>query len=372
MVRDIQAAFTRSNLFSSSLAAEKADRARLSAFQKNRRKDKSVKVKVGHGGTLDPLATGVLIIGVGKGTKSLPKFLGCSKTYEVDLLFGAATDTYDILGRVLSKASYAHITRDRIEKELERFRGSIMQRPPIYSALRVQGKHLYEYAREGKEVPIEIQERPVTVHSLEVTNWLEDHDYEWPEDEADAGKKAIAERLLHFGETAICDEQVASDSTAQPIKGPPSIEVPKRKRSHGFLDEAIGIGQPPVRKAKRAVAALAAVNKGSSISTSAGYDNGANLPTSSPLPFDRPPVASIRMIVSSGFYVRSFCHDLGKAVGSLGIMARLVRITQGDFELGRNVLDYDKLNKGEEVWCPEVERMLRNWSQAEGVARDQG
>ena len=364
-MRDVQAAFTRSKLFASSLTAEKANRDRLSAFQKRRRKDKSLKVKVGHGGTLDPLATGVLIIGVGAGTKSLQRFLGCTKTYEVDLLFGAATDTYDILGKVLKKAPYAHITQDIVEKKLAQFKGGIMQQPPIYSALRVQGKHLYEYAREGKEVPIEVQHRPVTVHTLEVIKWLEDHRYEWPKEEADAVEKGIGEQILHL-EKASASDEVASNSKATVVDHTLSSGLPKRKRSHDTLDGPVGSDQPSTHRSKKmANPLLPADAQDPALRDNASIGNRTTIASLSASADGKPPVVSLRMTVSSGFYVRSLCHDLGMAVGSLGIMARLVRTRQGDFELTKNVLDYGKLGLGEDFWRPEVDTMLFDWNQSQ-------
>lgn len=73
------------------------------------------------------------------------------------------------------------------------------------------------------------------------------------------------------------------------------------------------------------------------------------------------------MTVTSGFYVRSLCHDLGEAVGSLGLMSSLVRSRQGDFELGKNVLEYEDLTRGEEVWEPKVKAMLEEWQEKEGI-----
>ena len=325
-----------------------------------------MKVKVGHGGTLDPLATGVLIIGVGKGTKSLSKFLGCTKTYEVDLLFGAATDTYDVLGKVLNRAPFVHITKDRVENELERFRGNIMQRPPIYSALRIQGKHLYEYARDGKEVPVEIQERPVTVHNLQITNWLVEHDYEWPSQEANVEEKIIAE---HIEDPASCTKMKASDPAVQPAASALAIYISKRKRSQDSLDESMDMDEPPAIRPRRAVESLITNGHETSITVAKKSAGVREVRSTSPAcPIGKPPVISLRMTVSSGFYVRSLCHDLGKAVGSLGIMAKLVRTRQGDFEIGRNVLDYDKLEMGEEVWRPDVEIMLHDWSQIQKAA----
>jgi len=68
------------------------------------------------------------------------------------------------------------------------------------------------------------------------------------------------------------------------------------------------------------------------------------------------------MTVTSGFYVRSLCHDLGAAVGSLGVMASLVRTRQGEFELGKNVFEYEDLAKGEDHWMPQIQQMLENWT----------
>lgn len=130
VVRDLQRFFTTSKLFAPLLSLERAKRDEENIFQRKRRKDKRLQVKIGHGGTLDPLATGVLIIGVGKGTKQLQRFLECTKSYEATLLLGAATDTYDVIGRVLSKAPYSHVTKEDVETALKGFRGNIMQKPP--------------------------------------------------------------------------------------------------------------------------------------------------------------------------------------------------------------------------------------------------
>jgi tRNA U55 pseudouridine synthase TruB len=82
-------------------------------------------------------------------------------------------------------------------------------------------------------------------------------------------------------------------------------------------------------------------------------------------PANGPPAAKLRMTVTSGFYVRSLCHDLGAAVGSAALMAELERTRQGDFEVGKNVLEYTDLKKGEKVWGPQVEAMLDEWYKKE-------
>src|SRR5687767_5816437 len=125
IIRDCQNVFQHSRLFAPLLQEEREHRQRESQYQQDRRRSvkKQVKVKIGHGGTLDPLATGVLILGIGKGTKSLQDFLNCTKTYETVVLFGASTDTYDRVGRIIKKGKYDEITKADVVKALDGFRG---------------------------------------------------------------------------------------------------------------------------------------------------------------------------------------------------------------------------------------------------------
>ena len=355
-------------LFAPWLEAERISRAKLNQHQRNRRRDKRLQVKIGHGGTLDPLATGVLIIGVGKGTKQLQTFLECTKAYEATLLFGVATDTYDVLGKVLSRAPYAHLTREKVEQALAKFRGQIMQRPPIFSARRVQGKHLYEYAREGKEVPVEIEERPVQVMNLDIEKWLEagSHDYRLPKQEAEEDFKKVAGNVLHLDGTTEEEHVPTSPGEAQVSDDTKGV---KRKRI-AEEDDNLVFDRIPTSK-RREVDTEIFMSGGLQISDDVVCEEPDSrgvqtlpIPTcrkESPLHDDAPPAVKLRMTVTSGFYVRSLCHDLGVELGSLGIMADLIRKRQGDFEVGENVLDYDDLSKGEEVWGPRVERMLNEW-----------
>ena len=120
--------------------------------------------RIGHGGTLDPMATGVLPVFVGRGTRAVEFFEHAEKTYEAVLQLGIATDTEDISGEVLEQKA-VHVTAGQFEEILKQFRGEIMQIPPMYSALKVGGQKLCDLARKGKEV--ERQPRPVTIHKLE-------------------------------------------------------------------------------------------------------------------------------------------------------------------------------------------------------------
>ena len=119
--------------------------------------------RIGHGGTLDPMATGVLPVFVGRATRGVEFFEHAEKIYETELRLGVATDTEDTTGTVLTHREVS-VTPDQLTAVLERFRGEIMQIPPMYSALKVNGQKLCDLARKGRQV--ERQPRPVTIHEL--------------------------------------------------------------------------------------------------------------------------------------------------------------------------------------------------------------
>lgn len=119
--------------------------------------------RIGHGGTLDPMATGVLPVFVGRATRGVEFFEHAEKTYDTVLLLGRTTDTQDVTGTVLAEKA-VYLSPADVERVLPRFRGDILQVPPMYSALKVNGKKLYELARKGQEV--ERQPRPITVFEL--------------------------------------------------------------------------------------------------------------------------------------------------------------------------------------------------------------
>ena len=119
--------------------------------------------RIGHGGTLDPMATGVLPVFVGRATRGVEFFEHAEKTYDTVLLLGRTTDTQDVTGAILAEKA-VHLSPADIDRVLPRFRGDILQVPPMYSALKVNGKKLYELARKGQEV--ERQPRPITVFEL--------------------------------------------------------------------------------------------------------------------------------------------------------------------------------------------------------------
>lgn len=119
--------------------------------------------RIGHGGTLDPMATGVLPVFVGRATRGVEFFEHAEKTYETVLRLGLTTDTEDVTGTVLTE-TMPNISREELEKTLEFFRGDILQVPPMYSALKVNGQKLCNLARKGQEIARE--PRPITIHEL--------------------------------------------------------------------------------------------------------------------------------------------------------------------------------------------------------------
>ena len=124
--------------------------------------------RIGHGGTLDPMATGVLPVFVGRATRGVEFFEHAEKTYEAVIRFGITTDTEDISGTVLTSQK-VYLTEDEFLAVLPRFRGEILQVPPMYSALKINGQKLVDLARKGKEV--ERQPRPITIHELEMVDF---------------------------------------------------------------------------------------------------------------------------------------------------------------------------------------------------------
>ena len=147
----------------------------VSAVKRALRQSGAGKWKVGHGGTLDPLATGVLPIAIGEATKLAGRMLDSDKIYDFTIAFGAQTDTLDLEGKVIAQSDHRP-TLIEVEAMLPRFTGPIEQAPPAYSAILIDGQRAYDLARKGEEV--EMKTRSVTIHSLLVS--------ERPNEQADA------------------------------------------------------------------------------------------------------------------------------------------------------------------------------------------
>ena len=128
--------------------------------------------KVGHCGTLDPLASGLMLVLVGKYTKLQEKFMKQDKVYLATIKLGIKTDSGDLDGKIISQSDYSHIKKIDIKKALNSFVGKISQIPPMYSALKVNGKKLYELARKG--ITIERKSREITIYNIDFLDFKKD------------------------------------------------------------------------------------------------------------------------------------------------------------------------------------------------------
>lgn len=124
------------------------------------------KFKVGHAGTLDPLATGVLIICTGRSTKDIERLQNGTKEYIATLRLGATTPSFDRETQIDAEYPFEHITEELVKEVLPRFTGHIMQVPPVFSAVKIDGKRAYKYARKGKDV--ELKAKPLVIEELEM------------------------------------------------------------------------------------------------------------------------------------------------------------------------------------------------------------
>ena len=366
VLRDLQHRFADSDTFAPLLQQTQRQQEQSSGHQRKRRRVSSDNVfKMGHGGTLDPLATGVLIVGIGRGTKSLGEFLGCTKDYETVVLFGKSTDTYDIAGKVVAKAPSTHITREIVEDNLKAFRGNIKQVPPIYSALKIQGMKAYEYARSGKELPRELESRPMKVDGCEIVEWYAagTHDYRWPVSEASPEDKEAARKLIRVGHPTV---KADVESTASDVK----------KTTQKDAAESADVSKPAEEQVNPASTSIEALNRMSPLVKAAMHTH--DVPTLSETVADAPAVR-VRLTVSSGFYVRSFAHDLGIACGSYGTMSELARNRQERYTTPDHphfhdrvpCLTYEDLEAGELVWGPVISDVLNQWLEENPAPRDE-
>lgn len=124
------------------------------------------KFKVGHAGTLDPLATGVLVVCTGRATRSIETLQNGTKEYVATMKLGATTPSFDLETDIDATYPYEHVTIEKVKEILPRFTGHILQVPPVYSAVKVDGKRAYKYARKGAEV--ELKAKPLVIEELEL------------------------------------------------------------------------------------------------------------------------------------------------------------------------------------------------------------
>lgn len=131
------------------------------------KRELKLKIKVGHAGTLDPLATGIIIVCVGSFTKKIDSLMGLDKEYTGTFQLGATTSSYDLEKEINETFPFDHITKEMVLKTAKQFTGTIEQIPPHFSAVKVNGKRAYELAREGQEM--EIKSKQITISDFEIT-----------------------------------------------------------------------------------------------------------------------------------------------------------------------------------------------------------
>lgn len=233
------------------------------------------RIKVGHGGTLDPLATGVLPIALGEATKLTGRMLDASKTYDFTIEFGTQTDTLDREGVVVA-TSETRPTLAEVEAVLPRFTGPIEQAPPAYSAIKIDGKRAYDLARAGEDVAMKTRE--VTVHSLQVSS-----PSSGGEDSAARSQRELAE-----------------------------------------LGEGVGLGP---------------ASAPSPATTRQPFDKLRAAKSPHPLPLKRERINSVTLTahVSKGTYIRSLARDIALALNSVGHVTMLRRTRAGPFGLEKAI-----------------------------------
>lgn len=320
----LQHALTNSNIFSREI--QRATAERMKQYQEqtgkkaSKRKLRKVsKVKMGHGGTLDPLASGVLVIGIGTGTKKLSEYLsGTVKEYESEALFGTSTTSGDVEGDILSQNSVKHLDMDELKSVEEKFKGSLKQTPPIFAALKMDGKPLYEYAREGKPLPRAIEPRQVTIYDLKIFPDSLSRNHNYPLLRPTTGEtKDIVERLnngllndpLYFSKEYCTKEGLENEN----------VEIKAKCLTESESKEIDEQGD--------------------------AY---------------RAPLLHFKAKVSSGTYIRSLVNDIGKSMQSSSYMVKLIRLAQKDWSLEKqNVFKLeDFTEKDEKVWSKVLEEVL--------------
>ncbi|ANZ77384.1 BA75_05196T0 [Komagataella pastoris] len=318
-LQQINNIFTNSTIFGADLAELR--KRKLAGYGKNSarglKKANKAKVKMGHGGTLDPLASGVLVIGVGQGTKRLQGYLGGStKLYDTEALLGAATTTGDSEGEVICRTEVDHITKEMCLQTAKKFVGELIQTPPLFSALKMNGKPLYEYAREGKPLPMEIKPRTVQIYSLEVEEsdlLSSDHDYKLKESVIDEDGTPLESKL---------SENLLLQSD--------KLHFSKQFMELAFQEDFRTDVDPPHLIKDISVQPLKA------------------------------PLLHFTAKVSSGTYIRSLVSDFGKALSSSAYMVKLIRRKQGEWDLDSNCFTLKDFQENEEIWGPVLKKVFEH------------
>ena len=271
----------------------------VAAVKRNLREGGYPKTKIGHGGTLDPLAEGVLPIALGEATKLAGRMLDATKTYVFTIQFGAETDTLDTEGEVIARSD-RFPPLAAVAGVLDHFTGEIEQVPPAYSALKVDGKRAYDLARAGEDV--ELKSRRVTIYALGLASPLTGEDGEdWSQSD-----------LTQPGEGDGATPPSPTAANEQAHK--PSYPLPRGERSSGDLE--------------------------STFATTTGRPD----PYDPSMPLELAESVTLEATVSKGTYIRSLARDIALALGTRGHVTYLRRTKAGPFR-EEQAISLDKLNE---------------------------
>ncbi|SCU84505.1 LAMI_0C07734g1_1 [Lachancea mirantina] len=327
----VQQIFNNSHVFSREIQRATAERMRQFQEQTGKKASKRKlrkvsKVKMGHGGTLDPLASGVLVVGVGSGTKKLSQYLsGTVKVYEAEALFGLSTTSGDVEGDILTMNSVDHLNMKDLKSVEQKFVGSLKQTPPIYAALKMDGKPLHEYARKGIPLPRAIEAREVNIYDLTILpdSLSTTHNYELKRPSTEEAQDTVTE--LTKKSNLMLDKLYFSKEYCKSI----GLE-----NEEANVEEPIPLGEEAIQQL-----------------------------TSGARKFDAP-LLHFKARVSSGTYIRSLVSDIGKAMRSSSYMVKLIRCQQENWALEKNnvfsIQDFSDYE--EEVWSSVLEKVMEEGS----------
>ncbi|CAH7676850.1 pseudouridine synthase [Phakopsora pachyrhizi] len=330
----------KSLFLTSKLFVENPERAYIESSQKKsdrnfrRKKKANSMVKIGQGGTLDPLASGVLVIGLNSATRKLSEFLNCTKDYRVTGLLGCETDTYDSVGKVVNLVDWKHVKPEDVKRHCSAIQGEGWQTPPIFSALKMDGKPLYEYARKNIPLPRPIEARKCNIIKIEMVEWKEGdpcpdaHSYRWPTEMIEGSEKLLLEKT-----SRMIEEKGIIKSGLEAAQQALDPEISKAQLKRGLEENGqeeslssakmIKLEESEGSKVKSDVVRASSKAKDTSADIVSMEQNG------------RSPAFTLDLTVSSGTYVRTIVHEIGKAVSSAATVVSLTRTRQGRFALNK-------------------------------------
>lgn len=322
-------------------------------------------LKIGHGGALDPFATGVLAIGVGAGTKQLGDMThSTDKEYIATVFMGHETTTCDREGHVVKSDDSSHITKEMIEGVLDKFRGDIKQFPPVYSSVSVDGVRLWDYARNGLKVPY-IPSRECHVSKLElISPVISKHTYS-PLGQANEEEITVAEGVAKIKKEGgdMTREEYEKSKEGQPKVSKKQLK--KNKKRKYDAEEVANVVRDPVPDVKETQ-----THEKSLEEREKEYSEKLNKEELEIYKFakeqavegefkPKTPIFQIRAAVSSGTYIRQLANDICEELGVSGHLVELRRLTQGDFGI-ENCFPLDAIvDLPEDKWELEITKALK-------------